>query len=201
MAPRLTFAMTYCDRDAALAQKSADAVRALYPDASVIVIEDNPRLKLAQFGGQWTERWMQAALATDANIIVKLDPDTRALRTVTHFPMALVFGQMASVGTYHPNSEGMILGGAIGFKRFLVEKIVDSGFLRDAKYTKEPYVREERRFGDPKEMVAMQDPIVHDITQRFGLSEGVWDGLDLMMSWDEARPFRQNATFAHPVRN
>lgn len=201
MTPRLTFAMTYCDRDAALAQKSADAVRTLYPSAQIVLIEDHPRLKLAHFGGQWTERWMQAALATDANIIVKLDPDTRAMRTVTHFPMALVFGQMAPMGAYYSKSDGIILGGAIGFKRFLVEKIVDSALLQDARYTEKPYAREERRFGDPKEVIAMQDPIVADILQRLDVFQGVWDGLDLMMSWEPVRSFRQTATFVHPVKD
>jgi hypothetical protein len=201
MAPKLFFAMNYCERDKTLASKSMSACQKLYPNDLVVGIPDTPRLKLAQFGGQWTQRWMEAALAdAEAEIIIKIDPDTRALKACRAFPTTDIFGQLAPEGTYYPKSNGIICGGAIGFTRAAVQKIVDSKLLLDPKYTQKPYWTEERRFGTPREHIALQDPIVHDIAQRLNLSEGAWDGLDLMMSWEPSRPFQKTATFVHPVK-
>lgn len=196
----VTFAMTHTIRDAALAQKSSDVLKALYPDSPVLVIEDKPRLKLAASAGQWTERWMQAALGTRADIVVKLDPDTRAKRVAT-FPSSDVFGQVAPKGTYWPESDGILSGGAIGFQRAAVQKILDSGLLRDVDYRVKPYYYSEPRFGTPQVTIALNDPIVDDIARRLSLSRAHWDGLDLHYSWESARPFRADATFVHPVKD
>ncbi len=198
--PKITFAMTYCERDAALVNKSQAALESLYPEARVIVIADNPRIKLPGFQGQWTERWMKAALATDADIIVKIDPDTRAMRVAT-FPTEDVFGQMAPTGAYYPNSNGIISGGAIGFQQAAVQKIVDSGFLRDTKYDVKPYATEERRFGTPRETILLQDFITHDVAERLNLTKGDWPGLHLKFSWEaDQNVHPKNATFIHPVK-
>lgn len=201
MAPKITFAVTYWKRDAALVPKCEAALKALYPAAQIVLIEDSARLKLAQNGGQWTERWMTQAMATSPDIVIKLDPDTRAVKTCMTLPKFDIFGQTAPVGTYFPKSDGIVCGGAIGFQAAAVQKILDSKLLSDAKYTQKPYWTEERRFGTPREHIALQDPIVHDIAQRLNLSEGAWDGLDLMMSWEPSRPFKPNSTFVHPVKD
>ena len=200
MAAKVTFAITYWKKDAALAQKSAAALKLLYPTAQVLVIEDSPRLKLAEFGGQWTERWMTQALATGADVIVKVDPDTRALRPAS-FPTADIFGMTSPMGTYYPKSTGILSGGAIGFQAAAVEKILASGLLRDVKYTTKPYATEERRHGIPREQIALQDPIVHDIATRLSLNEGQWPGLHIKFSWEPAQKAPANATFAHPVKD
>lgn len=200
MALKVCFVMTYCERDASLTAASAAALKSLYPDATVLVIDDSTtRLKLAPNGGQWSQRWMSQALASGADIIVKLDPDTRAVK-VASFPAEDVFGMQAPEGTYFPQSSGVISGGAIGFQAAAVQKILDSGFLLDAKYTEKPYATEERRFGHPRPTVILQDPIVGDVAQRLGLSQGVWEGLDIHFSWEPPVPFRKDATFVHPVK-
>lgn len=199
-ANKLTFVMNYTQRDAALSLKSAFALKTLYPGVEVILIEDSPRLKLPQFSGQWTDRWMKAALLTDADIIIKLDPDTRATKAAASFPTTDIFGQQAPLGTYFPKSTGIICGGAIGFQRAAVQKIVDSGFLLDPKYTVKPYLTEERRFGTPRETVSLQDPIVADIAQRLGLKSGDWPGLHIKFQWEPPVVAPKDALFAHPVK-
>src|SRR5271157_4163109 len=96
----VAFAMTtYKDTD--LAKKAVSALKEFYPKAAIVVCSDEiDRLKLPDLCGAWTERWMQQALKTDANIIVKVDPDTRCYGIVTKWPMADVFGQIAPEGVY-----------------------------------------------------------------------------------------------------
>jgi hypothetical protein len=198
---KITFAMTFCARDAALAKINAARLQALYPAATVLAIDDNnTQLKLAGHAGQWTERMMQQAMATSPDIVIKLDPDTKPLVAVSVFPTSDVFGQMAPVGTYYPKSTGIISGGCIGFQAAAVSKILASGLLTNAKYNEKPYACEERRYGYPRATVVLNDPIVSDVVKQLGLSEGVWEGLDLMMSWEPTRAFKANATFVHPVK-
>lgn len=192
----LTFVLTSY-KDADLSVKTIEALVKVYPGASIIHLSDSApnRLKLPQFAGAWTERWMKAGLGTNADIIVKLDPDTRAYVAVTDFPATDIFGQVAVNGTYW-DVKGVIHGAAIGFKRSAVEKIVQSGLLHDKKYTTHPYVTSR----DLTETISLQDPIVHDIAVRLGLSEGNWPGLQILTKWDEQRKIDMSkVTFAHPV--
>jgi hypothetical protein len=203
MATKLAFAINYCQRDAALAQNSAVAVKRYYPDASVVLIDDSKTsLKLPPNAGQWTQRWMTQALATGADIVIKIDPDTRAMRTAMSFPTADVFGQPSVVGTYYPKSPATILYGAcIGFQKAAAEKIVASNLLLNTKYNEKPYVCEERRYGTPRFDVILNDPVMDDVTAQLGLSKAAWSGLDMKNSWDADRTHSPNATFVHPVRS
>jgi hypothetical protein len=194
----ITFAITSY-QDAALATKTAAALKALYPNATIVRASDLPphRLKLPQFSGQWTERWMKGALATPADIIVKIDPDTRAYNAVATFPTTDIFGQIAKNGVYY-NLKGVIHGAAIGFKRSAVEKIVESGLLTSVKYTVKPYVTSR----DSTETISLQDPIVHDIALQLGLTMGAWPGLSIRTRWDDATTVdKSKVTFAHPVKD
>lgn len=203
MATKLAFAINFCHRDADNAEKSAAAVTAIYPSASVIMIDDETtKLKLPPNAGQWTQRWMTQALATDADILFKIDPDTRALVAATSFPTADVFGQQSTLGTYYPKSPVTIIcGGCIGFQKTAVEKILESGLLLNEKYNVAPYAYAERRYGTPRQTVILNDPIMDDVILQLGLTKAVWAGLDLMMSWEPARPFKPNSTFVHPVKD
>lgn len=194
----LAFAMTYCSRDKQLAQDSSAALKTLYPQAQVLLIEDNPRLKLPQFSGQWTERWMKQALTTGADIIVKVDPDTRALAAVTNWPITDIFGQVSPDKTYH-NLTGVLYGAAIGFKASTVKKILDSGQLRHPRYKQPPFVTRETRY-TPVEFISLQDPIVHDIAVRLKLAEGPWPGIFIQPHWETPAIPPPNTTFVHPVR-
>lgn len=196
---KVCFAMNFCERDAALAQKSATALGAVYPSAAVLLINDSDtKLKLPPNAGLWTEHWMTSALVTGADIVVKLDPDTRALNVAT-FPTTDVFGQTAADGAYSKNSTGIICGACIGFQKAAVEKIVASGLLKDTKYNAKPYVVTERRYGT-RFPVILNDPIVADVIKQLNLTTGSWAGLHLQMSWEPATKIPTGTTFAHPVK-
>jgi len=195
----ITFAITSYQEPAELVAKSVAALKTLYPDASVVQLSDLApnRLKLPQFAGTWTLRWMQAALATNADVIVKIDPDTRAYKAVTTFPTADIFGQIAKNGVYY-NLKGVIHGAAIGFQRSAVQKIANSGLLLDKKYTALPYVFSR----DEKEAISLQDPIVHDVSIRLGLTTGSWEGLQIQTRWEQIKKVdTSKVTFAHPVKD
>jgi hypothetical protein len=193
----ITFAITSYE-DSVLAAQSAAAAKTLYPSAQIVQLSDLApnRLKLPQFAGAWTERWMKATLATNADIIIKIDPDTRAYNAVTTFPTTDIFGQIAENGIYW-NVKGVIHGAAIGFQRSAIQKIVDSGLLLDKKYTTKPYLYSR----DMTEAISLQDPIVHDVALRLGLTMGAWAGLQLFTKWQQPTVDKSTATFAHPVRN
>jgi hypothetical protein len=143
---KVTFVMSHYKRDATLSLKTIVALRALYPSAQVLNIEDTKNLKNTP-GGQWTQQWMEAAMATSPDIIVKLDPDTKPLKAVTVWPSTEVFGQMASPDAYFKGSTNIICGACIGFQTEAVQKVLASGLLTNAKYTVKPYVVPERRYG------------------------------------------------------
>ncbi len=195
----MTFAITTYQEPAELVAKSVAALKASYPDASIVQLSDLPpnRLKLPQFAGAWTLRWMEASLKTNADVIVKVDPDTRAYKAVTEFPKTDIFGQVAKNGVYY-NLKGVIHGAAIGFQRSAVQKIVDSGLLFDKKYTASPYLYTR----DEKEAISLQDPIVHDVAIRLGLTMGSWDGLQIQTRWEQIEKVdTSKVTFAHPVKD
>jgi hypothetical protein len=142
---------------------------------------------------------MTQAITTGADIIVKVDPDTRATNLAT-FPSADVFGFLAPNGIYSPKSSGIFCGAAIGFQSSAVEKILSSGHLTDQKYTRKPFVTPERRYGHPREVIALQDPIVADVVSRLRLTTANWPGLHIRFSWDRPVPPPSGATFIHPVK-
>jgi hypothetical protein len=194
----ITFVITSY-QDSVLAAQSAAAAKTLYPSAQIVQLSDLPpnRLKLPQFSGQWTERWMKAALATNADIIIKIDPDTRAYNAVTTFPTTDIFGQIAQNGIYG-GLKGVIHGAAIGFQRAAVEKIVASGLLSDKKYTVKPYTTTRGL----TETISLQDPIVHDVATRLGLTMGAWAGTSIRTKWQGKKTVdTTKVTFAHPVKD
>jgi hypothetical protein len=171
----LTFALTSYVYDHEKAVKTVADLRRNYPRAEIVHLNDDPpnRLKLPQFAGRWTERWMEAALATSADIIIKVDPDTLVIRPLADFPEADMFG----VASKRRLCKGVILGGAYGFRRSAVEKIVGSRLLLDGKYTSTAsmdYIFCEYRPGRKLEILSLQDPIVFDVVTLLGLTTAPW---------------------------
>jgi hypothetical protein len=197
----VAFVVTWCLHDRNFYKNSVESVARCYPNAEIVTVADSPRLKLGEFGGQWTKRWMERVLETEADTIIKFDPDTRAQVAAANFPDFDIFGQESQDDTYFAGSKGILLGCAIGFKRSAVKAILDSGKLLDPKYTEAPYAFTEYRFGTHY-IGSLQDPIVHDIALQLGLKEGVWSGLDLKMSWHADKNVHPStALFIHPVRS
>lgn len=197
---KFTWVMTYCDADRLLKDRSVEAMKRLYPDADGIVLYDRPdfSLKVPEWFGFWTQRWMYAALECKNDIIVKIDPDTRAVNAVTEFPETDIFGYTAPKNTYWPGSKAIICGAAIGFYRDVVERIIYSGDLRDDKYSFAPYASE---MGTPAKPVSLQDAITADVIKRHGFTTGDWPGLHIRFSWDKPEFAPPTATFVHPVRS
>lgn len=171
---RLAFAITTY-KDQALAEVVVGNLKKFYPLASVLVFDDaKERLKLPQFAGRWTERYLKAFLETDADVLVKIDPDVVVVRKARRFPTVEIFGQKA---TGH-----QVLGGVIGYSRAGARKIVDSGLLLDPKYTdvtQFSYARFSGKHlldGEEEDLtpVSLQDAIMADVIQNLGLEVGNW---------------------------
>ena len=189
----LTFAMTTY-KDVELARKSIKALKEFYPKASIVLCNDEiEHLKVPEKCGAWTERWMKKSMETEADIIVKVDPDTRAFNSLwghDRMPDADVFGVVAPNWVYAAlGATGVLYGACIGFRRTAVKAILDSGFLHDPKYKTFAY-----------EGQSIQDPIVTDVVKRLGLSIGYWKNLHIRTRFDGLGTFDRNkVTFAHPV--
>jgi hypothetical protein len=187
----ICFALTWYQEALELVEESIKAIGCYYPHARLTLCNENKeRLKLPSYRGRWTERWMRRALETGAEIIVKIDPDTRCYRRI-EFPGSEVFGQIAPQVAF--GIPGVIFGAAIGFSRKAILKILNSGFLLDQKYSADPY-----RYAKNGEVLSLQDGIVSDIVKRLGLSFAVWPGLRINCDW-QGRPELEGAAFAHPV--
>jgi hypothetical protein len=188
----VTFAMTTF-HEGVLVDKSVKALREFHPKSTIVVLHDEEtNLKVPELRGTWTANWMLTALATDADIIVKVDPDTRAYNTVSKWPESDVFGEIAPNWVYAGlGATNVVFGACIGFKRSAVKKILDSGYLLDKQYEKFAH-----------KGVSIQDPIVTDVINRLGLSIGHWSGLHMRTRFKEIGTFdKKQVAFAHPVRN
>jgi len=185
-------------KDQFLAKLNIDALQKFYSDSPILCITDGTtddtfsqfcaergvryiegeRLKLPQFAGQWTGRFLQLFLQTDAPLVIKVDPDTHINWAVEQFPTASVFAGFR----YYPSGKRILNGPAIGFTREAAQAILDSGILLDEKYTtywytyprfREPLKRpwEEEKFD---EFVSLQDEITTDVVERLSLPVAEW---------------------------
>jgi hypothetical protein len=157
---RVAFALTFY-RDERLATSTIADLRMFYPESLILIFDDSKqRLKLAQFAGRWTERYLKAFLQTESDILIKLDPDTAVLRRANEFPDSEIFGE---------HVDGQVLGGCIGYSRDCARKIIESDLLVDSKYTGLHYTY--MKFG---ERVSRQDEIMADIIRRLHLHTVEW---------------------------
>ena len=186
-------------KDQALAAKCILALQYLYPEASIVSISDSVqdskyakfcnlysvsyfvgiRLKLMEFGGQWSARFLKALLETDADVLIKIDPDTgiHAPLDSSRFPKADIFGNIRVVGGKHH-----IQGGFIAIWRQAAATILDSGLLGSMEYR--GYSYSYPRFQAPylqvgeqpsSEWLTCEDFILWDVAQRLGLKVGEFD--------------------------
>lgn len=157
---RVAFALTFYKDERPAISALADLKR-FYPESPTLTFDDSKeRLKLAQFAGRWTERYLQSFLDTDADTLIKIDPDTAVLRRAKGFPDSDIFGT---------HVDGQVLGGCIGYSREGARQIVDSGLLLDTKYTGVHYTYV--KFG---ERVSRQDEIMGDLIRRLHLHTVEW---------------------------
>jgi hypothetical protein len=180
---QLSFAITTYKDNSDLA--ISDLTR-FYPGAYVFKFNDCvEHLKTPDQAGKWTERYLRAFLASDADILIKIDPDTAVLRPAVNFPTSDMFGECVL---------GFPLGGAIGYSRVGAQKIVDSNLLQDAKYTTKDYTYSWKG----GEQVSCQDKIMRDIVNRLSLSVAVWNEVCVRMSHLDSTMPTKDYAFVHP---
>lgn len=126
---------TFCDTESLC--RCLSSVRDHYPDAPLTVIDDGGldadlglpvsvyKANLIRGGhmrpltGAWIHRWLQAGLAMNTDVIVKLDPDSRVHRPFRHIPVGPAFGYPLDCwyGKY-------LHGGCKGYTRGCAERLV-----------------------------------------------------------------------------
>lgn len=206
-----------------LARRLAAQIRTFYKGAPIIALADGTndpdfamscdslginflcgdRLKLPQFGGEWSQRLFLEFLKTDSSTLIKLDPDTCLWRQFSYIPNADWFGSLGSSYKYpYPR------GGCVGFRRAAVEKIVASELLLAEVYKCESFSYDrygywrwlhENHLG---EAIALQDWILADVGQKLGLRVADWDEVNIQFRQIPDNPdLKWAATHPHPTIN
>lgn len=183
-----------------LASRLVNQIRTLYPQAPAIAICDgtfnadfaqlcdlkgisfiaSDRIKLPQFGGAWSQRLFTEFLKTDADILIKLDPDTYLWRCFTSFPDTDWFGTQANKYLYpYPR------GGCVGFRRKCIERFIASNLLGHPKYKNHIFAYDRYgRWGwehDLKqtEPISLQDWVLADVAHQLKLKLGDWSEVNI----------------------
>lgn len=159
-------------RDEHLAVRLIDQITTHYPEASLTVIPDEPRLKTT-LTGEWTQRYLERGLATNADVVVKIDPDTCIWRRA-EIPGTDWFGTI--------NDKAFVRGGACGFSRSAAERLVASGLLLEkapfyyARYSKFRWPHEE----ESDEIISCQDRIVGRAMSELKIPPSDWPGVFIL---------------------
>jgi hypothetical protein len=143
------FIQTY--RDLPKLRKTLTRLRKLYPEAPVLVVSDgdsNPAIERAcdkylvkfilqsrlfgvEHGGEVTQRMLEAFLTTDADVLIKIDPDTNIHRRFSVMPSRMdpnVYGSVQSGGSAS-NSIVSIQGGCVIVPRQAAVLLANSSLL------------------------------------------------------------------------
>jgi len=188
--PRLVFVVNCWQRDEHLVERLGWKINRYYPEASRIVLPDVPRLK-DQMTGEWTQRYLEYALATGADVIIKLDPDACVWRRA-EIPIDDWFGTISLDGNF-------IRGGACGFSREAAGKLVASQILFEPtpfsylRYDEYRWPHEER----DSTPLSCQDRIVGAAMARLGIHPRPWADV-LILGNDNRVPEAENFAITHP---
>jgi hypothetical protein len=143
------FIQTY--RDLPRLRKTLASVRTFHPDSEVLVVSDGDpdpdihracrvnsasftlrsRLYGVEHGGELVQRILESFLATDADILVKIDPDTNVRRRFSVMPSRLeaaIYGTVESAGSSSSRMTS-IQGGCIIVPRQAAIRLATSGLL------------------------------------------------------------------------
>jgi hypothetical protein len=143
---------------------------------------DGARLKLPQFAGLWTERYLEEFLVSPEPFVLKLDPDTKVQHKVDSFPEADIFCTFK----YSHSGAKYFSGAALGCSRAAAKRILASRLLRDGEYTKNIYAHHRYlppllRKGEELDhsAISLQDEILTDICERLSLDVFEWSDVSL----------------------
>jgi len=130
-------------------------LRKLYPDSQVLVVSDGDpdpaiaqvcrtysvefalraRLMGVEHGGEPIQKMLEAFLETDADILIKIDPDTSLRRRFSHMPAPTDPSSYGTVQWSGPESNRIfsIQGGCIIIPRQAAVLLVDSSLLKSER--------------------------------------------------------------------
>jgi hypothetical protein len=144
------FIQTY--KDLPRLRRTLSALRTLYPEAQVLVVSDgdpNPAIARAcadcsvdfvlrsrligvEHGGEPVQKMLEAFLARDADILIKIDPDTNVKRRFSIMPSPSDSSIFGTVQTAGPESNRIvsIQGGCIIVPRAAAARLASSSLLQ-----------------------------------------------------------------------
>lgn len=154
-------------------------------------------------GGAWIKRMFIAALETDCDAAVFLDPDSYMLRRFNYFPDADAAGTLMQ---WRDRDYLYLQGGCKLIKRRAIEKIIDSGLLDASEYVNGAFgyqrYSDEHRY--PSEAFSdrwfiSEDHILGDIFTRLNLSFIDWP--EVYCRFRESCPNPKSYAVIHPVKS
>lgn len=103
---------------------------AVSAEVSLWYFADGRRLKTPDLGGAWVTRMLRAAVLSDPDLIIKMDPDSFMHRPFRSFPDAAYFGRL------NPGPPPYVHGGCkaispVWAEKLLASRALDSDLLRD----------------------------------------------------------------------
>lgn len=206
-----------------LATRLVNQIRSFYPTIDVLCITDGTdnlefarlcqeknvkyevgeRVYFQKFGGNWLERLLRCFLNnSNADSLIKLDPDIIINRTFTYFPESNI------AGTFIEDTiNGNFVRGACRFStKDSCIKILDSNLLHDSKY-KIQSLYGHKRFAPPywsvgeessNDVMISEERVFCDVATRLNLSINNWDEV-CCKRWELPSNFQDYAVI-HPVK-
>lgn len=161
------------------------------------------RIKPARFGAKWIARMLRLyLLLSQADVLVRIEPDTKVLRQFHGFPDGDLIGNIRHSGTAR-----YIQGGGVGIKRGAARQILDSKILDDPIYQQFSYRRYQEPYVQPGEGTSNEELLAVDVAlshaaDRLGLTFGQWDEIGAFTFPDELAAALPGKDFAllHPCK-
>lgn len=200
--------------DEPLAIRLIREIRSLYPSNPILAIADGHTndqpfrdevasqrvelvegewLKAPETGGAWVERMLREFLTrSEAEVLIKLDPDSRLHRRFKSMPRGDWFGSIN-----HSYFRPLVRGGCLGLSRRACELILASEILSDPIYQGLTF-----RYLSEGIWLAFTDGIIADACFKLGLTPSAWEEVlisnreeDLRgSSWAVTHPHKQVTT-------
>jgi hypothetical protein len=171
-----------------------------------LTLIEGDRLKHKSSGGcEFTQRNLEEVITrSQAETIVKLDPDSYVWRSCG-IPSDDWFGHVHSTHIPFLGSRfDFIAGGAMGFSRGAIERIIESGILLDRKYDHQKgfydRYKQYKKFGDPvgeTDLIRREDWVIGDVCRRLKIKASSWD--DVYCVQDEEQK-EDRFAISHPCR-
>lgn len=197
---RLHFSITHWDADRQTAAILRDAIELNYPGSSIALVPDGVgglgRLKNID-GGAWIERIMRS-FPPDFDRYFKIEPDVQILRAAAEFPDDDWLGYVR----YHHEMKRLInFGGLWGFSRDAIDRVLQSGLLRNEKYLSRDWTYD--RYGKfllPGELPAPAlyccDHIMADVMAQLKMIPQQWDAVHLTFREHQREPIKDIGSIA-----